>query len=483
MEIYLRNTLSKNKEKFTPIEKNSVSIYHCGPTVYWTQHIGNMRAVVIADFLNRMFIWNKYNVKLVRNFTDVGHLTGDNIGDADTGVDRMEKASKRENKNPDEIAQKYIDIYNNDISLLNTLRPTYTPKATSFIKEMIEMTETLIKNGNAYTTDLAVYFNIETFKDYNKLSGQNLEKQEVGAGTGDVYDLDKKNPRDFALWFFKAGSHKNALQTWNSPFKSKLVENGQGFPGWHIECSAMSKFYLGETFDIHMGGIEHIPIHHSNEIAQSESANHKHFVNYWLHNEHLLVDDKKMSKSEGTSYTMSDILEKNIDPISLRYFFLQSHYRSKQNFTWQGLKASEISLKKLRKMATSLKTNIFDTIKFIFSKNLNYQNYTNDFTSKINDDLNTSEALAILWNVLKDDSLTIFEKKKLISKFDQFLGLDLFKKEEDKKIPENVLELLEKRNEARKAKNWKMSDELRIEIESLGFEVKDGQEGSEVISK
>lgn len=487
MDIYLRNTITKNKEKFIPIKQNEVGIYHCGPTVYWTQHIGNMRAVVIADFLNRMFRYNGYKVKLVRNYTDVGHLTGDNLGDADTGEDRMEKASKREGLSPEEIALKYIKIYNNDIKSLNTIKPEETPRATSFIKEMIEMVSKLLENGNAYTTDLAIYFDIKTFKDYTKLSGQKLEKLEFGAGTGDVSDPNKKDPRDFALWFFKAGVHKNILQSWKSPFKSPLVEDGEGFPGWHIECSAMSKYFLGETFDIHMGGVEHIPIHHSNEIAQSECANHKHFVNYWLHNEHLLVDDKKMSKSEGTSFTVEDIIKKDIEPLALRYFFLQSHYRSKQNFTWESLLASQTALKKIRKFLNSEhKISIFTKIKYLFSTSTEYKRYQDEFLKNINDDLNTAEALAVVWNVIGDEKINVYEKKKLILKFDKFLGLkldELPSKKEEEKIPQNILDLAKDRDIARKEKDFKKADMLREEISKLGFEIKDAENKTIIVKK
>jgi cysteinyl-tRNA synthetase len=282
-----------------------------------------MRAVVIADLVRRMFAYNGYDVALVRNYTDVGHLTGDNIGDADQGEDRMTKAVRRENSTPDEIAQKYIDIYKRDISTLNVLPPTHDPRATEHIAGMIDLVQELLKNGNAYTTDYAVYFDVTTYHDYTKLSGQQLAKQEEGEGHGSVTDPNKRNPADFAVWFFKAGTHANALQTWPSPFSSPLVENGEGFPGWHIECSAMSKAFLGSTFDVHMGGIEHIPIHHTNEIAQSTCANHAHFVNYWLHNEHLLVDGKKWP-SLKEPHTLSTTLSRKD---SIRSHFATSSSR------------------------------------------------------------------------------------------------------------------------------------------------------------
>lgn len=462
MNIHLTNTLSKQKEVFSPIKPGAVGMYHCGPTVYWNQHIGNMRAVVIADLVRRMFMYNGYSVNLVRNYTDVGHLTGDNIGDADTGEDRMTKAVRRENLTPDAIAQKYIDIYKHDIETLNNLPPTHDPRATEHIQGMIELVSELLKNGNAYTTDQAVYFDVTTYHEYTELSGQQLAAQEVGEGHGSVTDPSKRNPADFAVWFFKTGAHSNALQTWPSPFTSPLVENGEGFPGWHIECSAMSKAFLGNTFDVHMGGIEHIPIHHTNEIAQSTCANHAHFVNYWLHNEHLIVDGKKMAKSDGTSYVMTDIIEKGFEPLALRYFFLQAHYRSKQNFTWESLTASQTAYKKLR--ATLSKFPDGGTVS---------ESYQVLFHEMINDDLNTAGALAVVWELLKNKEVSDADKKATILNFDQVLGLKLNEKILEQEIPAEVQALIDERNIARTEKDWARSDELRDKIKALGFEVKD----------
>lgn len=470
-DIYLINTLTKNKELFTPIHPGVVGMYHCGPTVYWTQHIGNMRAVFIADIVRRTFEFNGYTVNLVRNYTDVGHLTGDNIGDADTGEDRMTKAVQRENITPEAIAEKYISIYKNDIQAINTKLPTHDPKATDFISDMIEMVNELVKNGNAYVTDYAVYFDVTTYPDYTKLSGQELSKHETGEGHGDVVDTNKKNPSDFALWFFKAGSHANALQTWESPFESPLVEHGRGFPGWHIECSAMSKHYLGDTFDIHMGGIEHIPIHHTNEIAQSTCANHTHFVNYWLHNEHLLVDGKKMAKSEGTSFTIADIRDKGFDPIVLRYFFLQAHYRSKQNFTWEGLEASQTALKKLQNFIGKIQES--GTVS---------ESYKSLFQDMINDDFNTAGALAVVWELIKNPDISDTDKHATILDFDNVLGLGLeaIEPETETEIPEHIKKILHEREIAREKQDWHSSDLLRNEIQALGYELKDTDEGQKV---
>ena len=297
-KIFIYNTMGRELQEFIPIDKNEIKMYHCGPTVYWNQQIGNMRAVVCADLIKRSLEYNtdqngnNYKVTLVRNYTDVGHLTGDNIGDADTGEDRMDKAARRDNKTPDEIADFYIDRYIKDIKLLNADSADYTPRATEYISEIIEMVGELLDKDFAYTTEQGVYFNVAKYSEYTRLSGQKLDLQNVGSGHGDVSDNNKINSADFALWIFTVGSHADALQTWKSPF-------GLGFPGWHMECSVMAKVILGNHFDIHMGGIEHIPVHHTNEIAQSECANGEKYVNYWLHNEHLLIDNKKMSKSEG----------------------------------------------------------------------------------------------------------------------------------------------------------------------------------------
>lgn len=471
MNIYLTNTLTKQKELFTPLVPGTVGMYHCGPTVYWTQHIGNMRAVFVADIVRRMFEYNNYHVTLVRNYTDVGHLTGDNIGDADTGEDRMSRAVAREGITPEAIAQKYIDIYKRDIASINTLPPSHDPKATDYIGDMVVMVQQLLSDGYAYTTPLAVYFDVSQYDDYTKLSGQKLNNLESGEGHGSISDPDKKNPTDFALWFFKAGSHSNALQTWKSPFISPLVSEGEGFPGWHIECSAMSKHFLGDTFDVHLGGIEHIPIHHTNEIAQSTCANHTHFVNYWLHNEHLLVDNKKMSKSEGTSFTISNIVERGFDPLVLRYFFLQSNYRSKQNFTWEGLQGSQTALHKLQKTIANFPEG--GTVS---------ESYQTLFRDMVSDDLNTAGGLAIVWELLKNPDISDADKRATILDMDQVLGLklDQVPTETVREVPEHIQKLIEERAEARIQKNWSRADELRDQIKGEGFDILDTDNGQEI---
>lgn len=458
LEIFLTNTLSRKKELFTPLAPGKVKLYQCGPTVYWTQHIGNMRAVVITDLLVRTFSYVGYNVSFTRNYTDVGHLTSDE----DEGEDKMAKGAKREGKTPDEIAQKYIDIFEQDVAALNARPPYAKPRATEYIDEMIDMVSILLEKGFAYKTPLAIYFDVSKAKDYTRLSGQILEHNIEEAGKGTVTDPEKKHPEDFSLWFFKAGAHEKALQTWKNPFDEK-----EGFPGWHLECSSMIKKILGTTIDIHMGGIEHIPVHHTNEIAQSESANDAPLSRYWLHYEHLLVDGKKMSKSEGTSYSLADIREKGFDPLALRYFLLNSHYRSKQNFTWEALEGAQTALRRLQ---ASLGADEGGTVN---------EEYKTRFIKHITDDLDTPRALALVWEIVKDASLSSADKTATLMDFDRVLGLGLTPHKEET-VPENVAELVNVREQARQAKNWAESDRLRDEIKALGWDVLDTSEGPKV---
>ena len=468
--IYVYNTLTRKKELFKPVKAGNLSFYQCGPTVYWTQHIGNMRAMVMADLIDRTFQYFGYSVTFVRNYTDVGHLTGDNLGDADKGEDRMEIASKREHLSPKQISDKYIKIFENDVKELNTLSPNYKPRATETIKEIIEMVDIMLKKGFAYSTDLAIYFDVSKAKDYTKLSRQNLEENISGAGSADIEDPNKKNPVDFAVWFFKAGVHKNALQYWKSPFKSPLVKDGEGFPGWHIECSAMIRKLLGKTIDIHMGGIEHIPVHHTNEIAQSEAVNGVPLADYWVHNEWLVTNNSKMAKSEGTSFSLSELKEKGFDPLAFRFFLMQAHYRSRQNFTWDALKAAQNGYIHLTNIIRSL-GNKKGTIN---------NNFKKLFSEKIADDFNIPQGLAVLFEMLKSD---ISKEDKLATAidFDRVLGLKLEEvKQEKTDAPEEIKKLINEREEARKSKNWVKSDELRSKLKDLGYELKDSTNGVEV---
>jgi cysteinyl-tRNA synthetase len=496
-KIFIYNTLTRKKEEFKPLQKGIVGFYQCGPTVYWTQHIGNLRAAVLGDIIRRVFEYDGYKVKYVKNYTDVGHM----VSDADEGEDKMEKAVKREGGDPLSIAEKYIKIYEQDAKDLNILPPREKPRATEHIKEMQAMIKTLLQKGFAYETPLAVYFDVAKFPNYTALSGQNLEKNLAGEGAGEVADPDKKNPRDFALWFFRAGVHANALQFWKSPFKSPLVKNGEGFPGWHIECSAMSKKYLGPTLDVHMGGIEHIPVHHTNEIAQSEAANGVKYVNYWLHNEHLLVNDEKMAKSQGTGFTLAEVKAKGFSPLALRYYFLSANYRSQQNFTWEALQAAQNGLagiyKKIGELNSPLKRGVDAPRGRGVSKGAVNAEYKIKFFQFINDDFNTPGALAVLQEVLKS-GLSAEDKLATVLDFDRVLGLDFEKQLNssftfstssststtstlfEEEISGEVLELIKQRQKARAEKNWVESDRLRAEIEAKGYSVEDTKEGMKI---
>lgn len=460
MDVTLLNTLSKKKEALVPLTPGEVKIYQCGPTVYWRQHIGNMRAMVVADILVRMLAYFDYKVTFVRNYTDVGHLTSD----SDEGEDKMIKGAKREGLTPNEIAQKYIDLFEKDVLDLNTIEPNFKPRATEYIPEMIKLVEMLIKKDFAYVTPLAVYFDVSKAKDYTRLSGQVLENNIEDAGKGTVSDSNKRNPADFSVWFFKVGAHENAIQTWPNPFSDK-----EGFPGWHIECSAMIKKLLGDTIDIHMGGIEHIPVHHTNEIAQSESANEKPLARVWMHNEHLLVDGKKMSKSEGTSYSLSDVKEKGFSPSALRYLFLNAHYKSKLNFTWEGIEGAETALGRLA-------VHVGEEVGTV------NEDYKKQFQQIISNDLDTPRALALAWEVAKDTSLSPADKTATLLDFDRVFGLGLAHRKKEI-VPENIQILGHAREEARKNKDWAKSDELRDEINSLGYEILDTDKGQEIGKK
>lgn len=464
--IQVYNTLTRTKEVFTPMTPGKVLFYHCGPTVYWTQHIGNLRGMLMGDLVRRTFEYFHYTVVHVRNYTDVGHLTSD----ADTGEDKMEKGVKREGKTPQEIAQQYIKQFEEDSDALHLEKPTFSPHATAYIKDMIDLVSLLLEKGYAYTTDLAVYFDITTFPTYTALSRQQMDKLLEGAGKADIKDPRKKHAADFSLWFFRAGVHTNAIQYWTSPFQSLLVKDGVGFPGWHIECSAMCKALLGNTIDIHMGGVEHIPVHHTNEIAQSEAANGVRFVQYWLHNEHLLVDGKKMAKSEGTSYTRSDIISHGYDAVTLRYFFLQAHYRSKQNFTWEALEASSRALKDLRDKVSGLREE-----KNKKSDSEKARVFKQQFEDALSDDINIPQALAVLWDTVKAD-ITDGEKRSLLSLFDTVLGLDLCTWKKDV-IPPDIYALGEQRMKLRKEKKFAESDAIRDQMFKLGYSIEDTSSG------
>ena len=460
MDIQVYNTMSKRVENFKPLKEKEVGIFTCGPTVYWYAHIGNLRAYVFADILKRMFMYNGYKVKHVMNITDVGHL----ISDSDTGEDKMEKAKEREGKSAWDIAKFYEKAFFEDTKKLNIIKPEVVARATEEIDAQIELIKKIEENGYTYQIEDGVYFDTSKLKDYGKLINLDVTKLKAGARVEMVEG--KKNPTDFALWKFSPKDKKRDME-WDSPW-------GIGFPGWHIECSAMSMKYLGETFDVHTGGIDHIPIHHTNEIAQSVAANGVEPVKYWLHNEFLIEKDGKMSKSEGKILVLSVLLEKGYSAIDYRYLLLTSSYRKQLFFTWEGLNSAKNTMEKLRKIVLEIKSE---------EGKVN-EVYKKEFNSAINDDLNTPVGLAVMWKMLKDENLNNEDKYQTLLDFDKVLGLELDKIEEEKvEVPEDIKILISKRDEARKNKNWELSDKIREEIKSKGFIVEDTKEGTKVIKK
>ena len=455
--IRLYNTLTRKKEEFIPIQKGIVKIYSCGPTVYNYAHIGNMRAYILMDTLRKVLEYNGYKVEQVMNITDVGHMTSD----ADSGEDKMEKSARIMNMSVYEIAEKFTKLFMNDIKSLNVKLPEHVVKATEHIKEMEEYVKELVDRGYAYETSKGVYFDTSKLENYGRyLSPNNIDGLLAGARI--EVDSEKKNPLDFALWIKAPENH---LMKWDSFW-------GKCYPGWHIECSAMSRKYLGEEFDIHTGGVDHIQIHHENEIAQSVGATGKILARYWLHTEFLLVDGGKMSKSLGNVYTLAQLQEKNIEPLAFRYFTYSSNFTNKLNFTWEAIKSSQVSLNKLREQVNK---NKGVNTKLSEEK---IKKYEERFLDAINDNLNMPIAISVLWDLLKEEkSNDVYE---LAMKFDTVLSLELNKKMEETEIPIEVQELLRKREEARKEKNFALSDELRKKILNLGYLVKDTKEGQKV---
>lgn len=450
MEIYLHNTLSGKTEKFKPIGKE-VGMYSCGPTVYSEQHIGNMRTMLLADFVKRVLIFNKYKVKHVMNYTDVGHLTENDVGE-----DKVESFAKKHGKNVKEITGHCINKFEDDLKKLNYIFPKFV-KATDHIEEQIKLIKKLEKKGYTYLTADGVYFDTSKMKNYGKLAG--FDKMQRQAGKR-VSLGGKRNVTDFALWKF---SSESRLQEWDSPW-------GKGFPGWHIECSAMAIKYLGEHFDIHTGGQDLSQVHHNNEIAQSECATGEKFVNYWIHGAFLNFDGEKMSKSKGGFYTVSDLEEQGYIPEHLRYLFLLTHYRKPLNFTFENLDSARNAFEKLKRKILELRE--------MDVKGNDGKGYEKMFLESVNNDLNFPEAVQVMHKML-DDNLSSKAKLKLLYSFDEVFGLGL-KEIKEERIPEEVRKLVIEREKARKNKNWKESDRLRNEIRALGYEVEDSAEGSVV---
>ena len=456
MDIYFYNTLTKKKELFIPIEKGKVRMYSCGPTVYKDATIGNMRTNLFQDTLRRVLRYNGYELKHAMNITDVGHL----VSDGDEGEDKMIKSAIEEHKTPLQIAEYYTKLFFRDLERLNIETPEIVCKATDHIKEMLELVQKIMERGYAYETSTAIYFDVSKLDEYGILSGVNLREQKAGARV--EVDPEKRNPYDFALWIKAPENH---LMKWDSPW-------GPSYPGWHIECSAMSTKYLGEVFDIHTGGIDLIPTHHENEIAQSKGACGKIPAHYWMHGEYLLINGGKMSKSLGNVYLLDDIIKRGYDPLVYRLFNFSCHYKGKLNFTWEGIEAASTALTRLRDGYQKHLTGMADVDGTIISE------IENKFHQAINDDLNMPLAMSAVWEAVKyqDKSPKI---AKLLEKFDTVLGLKITEKREEE-IPQEILELVEQRKVARNEKNWTESDRLRDLIAQKGYSVKDTKDGAEV---
>lgn len=476
MDIFLYNTLSRQKEKFIPIRTNEVGMYTCGPTVYNFAHIGNLRTYIFEDLLKRALKYNGYTVKQVMNITDVGHLTDD----ADDGEDKMEKGSLREGKSAWDIAEYYTKSFQNDLKSLNIIAPSIWCRATDNIPEQIALIKVLEDKGFAYKTPDGIYFDTSKFPDYNKLSHLQLDELKEGARV-EKNDF-KKNLTDFALWKFSPIGEQRQME-WESPW-------GKGFPGWHIECSAMSMKFLGEQLDIHCGGIDHINVHHTNEIAQSEAATGKKFFNYWMHGAFLnIAGGKKMAKSEGNFLTVKNsLLDKKINPLAYRYACLQVHYRKPMEYNDEILPQAEHGLDSLYAKISALKAQV-DSEGNNISQGKILDPWKEKFMVALNDDLNVSQALAIMFDVLKSDNPAV-DRLATAFDFDKVFGLNLSaaKIAGETEIdlahaPENIKNLINERSEARKNKDWAKSDSLRVEIEAAGYKIKDDPGGKQIISK
>ena len=457
MDIYFYNTLTREKELFKPIEEGKVKMYSCGPTVYKDATIGNMRTNLFQDTLRRVLKYNGYKLKHVMNITDVGHL----VSDGDEGEDKMIKSAKEEHKTPLEIADHYTKLFFRDLERLNIETPEVVCKATEHIKEMLAMVEKIMERGYAYETSTAIYFDVSKLDEYGILSGINLKEQKSGARV--EIDPEKRNSYDFALWIKAPENH---LMKWDSPW-------GPSYPGWHIECSAMSTKYLGEQFDIHTGGIDLIPTHHENEIAQSKGACGKIPAHYWMHGEYLLINGGKMSKSLGNVYLLDDIIKRGLDPLVYRFYNFSCHYRMKLNFTWEGMESAAVSLTRLRDGYQKHLEGNEEVLDEVIS------DLENRFHQAINDDLNMPLAISVVWEAVK---LPQKSKKvaELLKKFDSVLGIKIDKEKEQEQIPQEILDLVEQRKKAREEKNWAESDRIRDLISEKGYTVKDTKNGMEI---
>lgn len=470
MKIY--NTMTRSKEEFKPLDSECVKIYSCGPTVYNYAHIGNMRTYVFMDLLRRVLRLNGYKLQHVMNITDVGHLTSD----SDEGEDKMEKAARTQQKTPWEIAAHFTAVFFKDLERLNIETPELTPKATEHIDEMIAFVEELCEKGYGYETSDGIYFDIAKFPHYGRLSRANLEEQLAGASERVEINTEKRHPADFAIW---KKAPKEHIMQWPSPW-------GMGYPGWHIECSTMSREYLGDCFDIHTGGVDHIPIHHENEIAQSEALTGKKSVDYWMHGEFLLVNNGKMSKSLGNTYTISDLIEKGYSPLAYRYFCLNGNYRNKLNFTWEALDAAQVSLNRLYEALAKHKAAAGGKLPAG-----TVAAWRQEFTEAVSDDLNVPLGVGILWKALRHP-----EKSREVYEFalftDQILGLSMEAnagtagQEEEAQATEispEIRALVEQRTEAKKNRDFRTADEIRDRLKAMGVTLIDTKEGVRIVKE
>jgi len=477
MNLYLYNSLGRKSEAFTPREKDTVQMYCCGPTVYNYAHIGNLRTYVFEDVLRRTLEFLGYDVEHVMNVTDVGHLTDD----ADDGEDKMVKSSREMGKSVWDIAQYFTDAFFSDTEKLNIVLPTVVCRATEHIDDMIEMIRRIEANGYTYQAGGNLYFDTQKFAGYGEMAL--LDRQELRAGARVEVDQNKRHPRDFVLWFTRSKFGHQAM-LWDSPW-------GYGYPGWHIECSAMSVRYLGEQFDIHCGGIDHIPVHHTNEIAQTEAATGKKWVNYWIHGEFLLMDTGKMSKSKGGFVTLSTLIEESFDPLDYRYFCLGGHYRSQLQFSYDSLEAARRARRNLVQRISALKGESgSEAALFTASKSVTElgaglggaaQGYLDAFVTHLCEDLNTPKIMADLWSVMKAENLSAAEKLRLVLIFDRVFGLKLDEvssPETDADLDEEVGALIEERNMARAERNFARADEIRDMLSERGILLEDTPQGT-----
>lgn len=462
--LKLYNTLSRQKEVYKPLLDDYTGLYTCGPTVYNYAHIGNLRTYLFQDILKRVLLYNNFKIKHIMNITDVGHLTGDR----DMGEDKLEKGATREGKSAWDIAKFYTKAFQEDLKALNILDPDIWCKATDSIPEQIELIQILEKKGYTYRINDGIYFDTFKFKDYTKLSHQNLDALQEGARV--EKNLEKRNPSDFALWKFSPKDQKRQME-WESPW-------GIGFPGWHIECSAMSMMYLKDHLDIHCGGIDHIDVHHTNEIAQSEAATGNEFFKFWMHGAFLnIAGGKKMAKSEGNFLTLSKtFIDKNISPLVYRFASFQTHYRKPMEYSDDAIGSATNGYRHLKNQVRAIAGATNNERAEV------HEGLKEQFFAAINDDLNMPRAMAVIQEVLKSD-LPNGEKYATVLDFDQVTGLKLDKVIEEESISSEIQEKIDDRIKARKNKNWALSDQLRDEIKALGYMVQDSKEGMKVIKQ